>query len=145
MLFGKSGVAWGTGLAGQNESGLRKKERDGRAPAGVFEIGRVFGYDPQLPPGADYPYHQVTEADVWSDDPQSPNYNRHIVIDPKNPPTITRTKECARAISPITGLLRSGIIPIRQFPGQGAQFFSIFGVVLIGRPLAVRRWPKQTW
>ena len=84
--FGKRGVAWGTGLAGQNESGLRKKERDGRAPAGVFEIGKVFGYDAQLPPGADYPYHQVTEADVWSDDPQSPNYNRHIVIDPKNPP-----------------------------------------------------------
>ena len=86
VLFGKNGVAWGTGLAGQNESGLRKKERDGRAPAGVFEIGKVFGYDPQLPPGADYPYHQVTEADIWSDDPRSANYNRHIVIDPKNPP-----------------------------------------------------------
>src|SRR5437667_10634723 len=86
VLFGKNGVAWGTGLAGQNESGLRKKERDGRAPAGVFEIGEVFGYDSNLPPGADYPYRQVTEADVWSDDPRSPNYNRHIVIDPKNPP-----------------------------------------------------------
>src|SRR4029453_5859788 len=36
VLFGKNGVAWGTGLAGQNEPGLRKKERDGRAPAGVF-------------------------------------------------------------------------------------------------------------
>src|SRR4030095_15871269 len=29
VLFGKNGVAWGTGLAGQNESGVRKKERDG--------------------------------------------------------------------------------------------------------------------
>src|SRR2546430_11197295 len=36
VLFGKNGIAWGTGLAGQNEPGLRKKERDGRAPAGVF-------------------------------------------------------------------------------------------------------------
>jgi L,D-peptidoglycan transpeptidase YkuD (ErfK/YbiS/YcfS/YnhG family) len=86
VLFGKNGLAWGTGLAGQNESGLRKKERDGRAPAGIFEIGEVFGYDAHLPPSADYPYHQVTEADIWSDDPRSPNYNRHIVIDPKNPP-----------------------------------------------------------
>jgi L,D-peptidoglycan transpeptidase YkuD (ErfK/YbiS/YcfS/YnhG family) len=86
VLFGKNGVAWGTGLAGQNEPGLRKQERDGRAPAGVFEIGQVFGYAPHLPPGADYPYHQVTEADIWSDDPRSPNYNRHIVIDPKNKP-----------------------------------------------------------
>jgi len=86
VLFGKTGLAWGTGLAGQNEPGLRKKERDGRAPAGVFEIGQVFGYEARLPAGGDYPYHQVTEADIWSDDPRSPNYNRHIVIDPKNPP-----------------------------------------------------------
>ena len=86
VLFGKNGVAWGIGLAGQNEPGLHKTERDGRAPAGVFEIGEVFGYDPKLPSGGDYPYRQVTEADVWSDDPRSPNYNRHIVIDPKNPP-----------------------------------------------------------
>src|SRR4029077_14304804 len=85
VLFGKNGLAWGTGLAGQNEPGLRKKERDGRAPAGVFEIGQIFGYDAHLPPGCDYPCHQVTEADVWSDDPRLPNYNRHIVIDPKNP------------------------------------------------------------
>ncbi|PYL89656.1 MAG: hypothetical protein DMF14_12580 [Verrucomicrobia bacterium] len=27
----------------------------------------------------------MTEADVWSDDPRSPNYNRHVVIDPRNP------------------------------------------------------------
>jgi L,D-peptidoglycan transpeptidase YkuD (ErfK/YbiS/YcfS/YnhG family) len=86
VLFGKNGLAWGIGLAGQNEPGLHKKERDGRAPAGVFAIGKVFGYEAKLPAGGDYPYHQVSEADVWSDDPRSPNYNRHIVIDPKNPP-----------------------------------------------------------
>ncbi|PYJ69378.1 MAG: hypothetical protein DME76_09180, partial [Verrucomicrobia bacterium] len=62
-LFGKNGLAWGIGLAGQSEPGLHKKERDGRAPAGVFEIGQVFGYAPHLPAGVDYPYHQVTEAD----------------------------------------------------------------------------------
>ncbi|HET9418064.1 MAG TPA: L,D-transpeptidase family protein [Chthoniobacterales bacterium] len=86
VLFGKNGLAWGIGLAGQHEAGLHKKERDGRAPAGIFEIGQVFGYDSKLPPGGDYPYHQVTEADIWSDDPRSPNYNRHVVIDPQNPP-----------------------------------------------------------
>src|SRR5215472_4724257 len=48
-LFGKNGLAWGTGMAGQSEPGLRKKERDGRAPAGVFAIGQVFGYDAHLP------------------------------------------------------------------------------------------------
>jgi L,D-peptidoglycan transpeptidase YkuD (ErfK/YbiS/YcfS/YnhG family) len=86
VLFGKNGLAWGTGVAGQGEPGLRKKERDGRAPAGIFRIGKIYTYDAQLPPGGNYPFHQVSEGDIWSDDPRSPSYNRHIVIDPKNPP-----------------------------------------------------------
>lgn len=86
VLFGKNGLAWGIGLAGQDQPGLHKKERDGRAPAGIFRLGDVYTYETALPPGGDYPFHHVTEADIWSDDPRSPNYNRHVVIDPKNPP-----------------------------------------------------------
>jgi L,D-peptidoglycan transpeptidase YkuD (ErfK/YbiS/YcfS/YnhG family) len=87
VLFGKSGVAWGSGLAGQNEPGPQKKERDGRAPAGVFRIGKIYTYDAQLPPGADYPFHQVTRADAWIDDVNSPDYNRFVSIDnPDAPP-----------------------------------------------------------
>jgi L,D-peptidoglycan transpeptidase YkuD (ErfK/YbiS/YcfS/YnhG family) len=87
VLFGKDGVAWGTGLAGQDENGLRKKERDGRAPAGVFRIGKIYTYDPQLPPGSDYPFHQVSVADAWVDDINSPDYNRFVTIDdPAHPP-----------------------------------------------------------
>src|SRR6266849_8700841 len=86
VLFGKKGLAWGSGLAGQGEIGLRKKERDGRAPAGVFRIGKIYTYDAQLPSGADYPFYQVSDRDIWSDDPRSPNYNRYVVIDPRNPP-----------------------------------------------------------
>ena len=87
VLFGKNGLAWGTGLAGQKESGLRKKERDGRAPAGVFRIGKIYTYDAALPGGAKFPFRQVTTADAWIDDPAHPDYNRHVVIpDPENPP-----------------------------------------------------------
>ena len=87
VLFGKDGVAWGTGLAGQRESGLRKKERGGRAPAGVFRIGTIYTYDAKLPEGADYPFHQVTTADAWIDDGMSPDYNRFVTIDdPAHPP-----------------------------------------------------------
>lgn len=87
VLFGKSGLAWGTGLAGQNEDGPRKKERDGRAPAGVFQLGKIYTYDAQLPPGASFPFHKVTTADAWIDDPAHPQYNRHVQIpDPENPP-----------------------------------------------------------
>src|SRR5438046_10484011 len=60
VLFGKNGVAWGTGHAGQNEPGLRQQERDGREPAGDLTISQVYGYDPHLPPGDDDPYHQLT-------------------------------------------------------------------------------------
>ena len=87
VLFGKNGLAWGSGLAGQDESGLRKKERDGRAPAGIFRIGKIYTYDAQLPAGADYPFHQVTKADAWIDDVRSPQYNQFVTIDdPANPP-----------------------------------------------------------
>jgi len=87
VLFGKNGLAWGSGLEGQNENGLRKVERDGRAPAGVFKIGKVYTYDAQLPAGADFPFHQVTTADAWIDDVKHPDYNRFVRIpDPANPP-----------------------------------------------------------
>lgn len=87
VLFGKNGLAWGRGLAGQEENGLRKKERDGRAPAGIFRLGKIYTYDPALPAGADFPFHQVTRADAWIDDPTRPDYNRHVTIDdPNNPP-----------------------------------------------------------
>jgi L,D-peptidoglycan transpeptidase YkuD (ErfK/YbiS/YcfS/YnhG family) len=87
VLFGKKGLAWGRGLAGQDEDGLRKAERDGRAPAGVFRIGQIYTYDPALPEGADFPSHQVTKADAWIDDPKRPDYNRFVTIDdPDHPP-----------------------------------------------------------
>jgi L,D-peptidoglycan transpeptidase YkuD (ErfK/YbiS/YcfS/YnhG family) len=85
-LFGRHGLAWGRGVLGTSEPGLRKTERDGRAPAGVFAIGKIYTYDAALPSGADYPFHTVGKGDAWVDDPKSPNYNRHVVIDPANPP-----------------------------------------------------------
>ena len=70
-----------------NENGLRKTERDGRAPAGVFRIGKIYTYDAQLPSGADFPFHQVTTADAWVDDVKSSDYNRLVTIpDPAKPP-----------------------------------------------------------
>src|SRR3954447_9842037 len=87
VLFGKQGLAWGSGVAGQAEGGLRKTERDGRAPAGIFKIGTIYTYDAQLPAGADFPFHQVTKADAWVDDVKSPDYNRFVTIpDPAKPP-----------------------------------------------------------
>ena len=87
VLFGKNGLAWGRGLVGTEQPGLHKQERDGRAPAGIFAIGKVYTYDAALPKGSDYPFHQVTTADAWVDDPNLPNYNRFLTIpDPEHPP-----------------------------------------------------------
>lgn len=82
VLFGRNGLAWGRGLL-VGKGGSTKREGDGRAPAGVFRIGKVYGDPKTLLEGARYPYHQVTRWDAWVDDPRSPFYNRHVRIDPE--------------------------------------------------------------
>lgn len=87
--YGRSGLAWGRGVLGNDEpGGPRKVERDGRAPAGVFRIGKVYTADAALPSGSDYPFHTITTSDAWVDDPNFPEqYNRFLTIpDPANPP-----------------------------------------------------------
>ncbi|MEI6350522.1 MAG: L,D-transpeptidase family protein [Verrucomicrobiota bacterium] len=86
VLLGKNGLAWGRGVLGTDEPGLHKAERDARAPAGVFQLGQIYTYDRTLPKGARYPFHTVTAADAWVDDPKLPDYNRFVTVDPKNPP-----------------------------------------------------------
>jgi len=87
VLFGKNGLAWGRGVCGTHERGRHKVERDARAPAGVFRLGTIYTYDAALPKGAHYPFHTVTTADAWVDDPTLPEYNRYIAVDLKNPPS----------------------------------------------------------
>ena len=86
VLYGKSGLAWGRGILGTGEPGRQKQERDGRAPAGVFRIGKIYTYDAALPAGASFPYRTVGPGDAWVDDLASPHYNQHVVVDPANPP-----------------------------------------------------------
>lgn len=85
VLYGKNGLAWGRGVHPPQE-GPQKVERDKRAPAGLFQIGTIYTYDRTLPEGATYPFHTITEADAWIDDPTLPEYNRHVVVDASNPP-----------------------------------------------------------
>ncbi len=89
VLYGKGGLAWGRGLLVAPQPGQPvKREGDRKSPAGVFRIGRVFGYAPRLPQGSspEYPYRQVGKWDAWSDDPDNPFYNQHVVVDPNNVP-----------------------------------------------------------
>lgn len=87
VMFGKNGLAWGRGIRGNSEVGLHKEEHDGRAPAGLFNLGTIYTYDPALPEGSKYPFHTVNDRDAWIDDPSLPNYNEHITIpDAGHPP-----------------------------------------------------------
>lgn len=97
VLFGKNGLAWGIGLAGQDEPGPRKTEGDKRAPAGLFALGRIYTDETSLPPGAHYPFHTVTAADCWIEDPALPGYNRHVRVDPANPPPWFKKQQMKQA------------------------------------------------
>jgi len=86
VLYGKSGLVWGRGVYGTDEPGSHKQERDGRAPAGVFRVGKIYTDDATLPAGANFPYRTITLGDAWIDDINHPQYNQHVVVDPKKPP-----------------------------------------------------------
>ena len=86
VLYGKNGLAWGRGVLGQDEQGLKKIERDKRAPAGLFAIGKIYTYDTVLPAGAKYPFHTVGINDAWLDDPKLPLYNQFVTVDPERRP-----------------------------------------------------------
>lgn len=86
VLYGKHGLAWGVGVRGQDEPGLKKQERDGRAPAGLFKIGTIYTYDRALPAGSDFPFHTIGKFDAWPDDPKNPFYNRLVTVDPADVP-----------------------------------------------------------
>lgn len=76
VVVGRNGAAWGIGLNPHVDAGPVKREGDGRSPAGVFEIGAAFGYEPELTTRL---YYRALDADDWCIDlPKSPLYN-HIV------------------------------------------------------------------
>ena len=123
VLYGKRGLAWGSGVHGQEEKGLRKVENDGRSPAGVFRIGTVYTYDSALPAGSDYPFHTVTAADTWIDDVNHPQYNRHVIVDPRNPPpwyAKQRMRPGDFAYRWLVELRHNADPPV---PGQGSAIF----------------------
>lgn len=75
-VMGKNGLA---------ASGA-KKEGDGKTPQGTFGLRRAFGYAPNAL--TKLAYKQVTNEDIWVDDPSSADYNKWIRL-----PTTARSYE----------------------------------------------------
>jgi L,D-peptidoglycan transpeptidase YkuD (ErfK/YbiS/YcfS/YnhG family) len=132
VLFGRNGLAWGSGVRGQDEKGNRKVEKDGRAPAGIFRIGTIYTYDRALPAGSDYPFHTVTAADAWVDDVNHPDYNRHVVVDPRNPPAWFEKQKMRLGDFAYRWLVEIRHNAEPPVPGQGSAIF-----------LHIRRGPQR--
>ena len=84
IVVGRNGLGWGIGLAAASDPNLRvssdpvKKEGDGKSPAGIFDLGTVFGYSAQPLPGLNVPYLALTESIECVDDVNSKYYNRIV-------------------------------------------------------------------
>ena len=76
VVIGRSGAAWGAGLHPSPRQGPVKREGDGRAPAGVFRIGRAFGYAGQA--ATALPYDAMHASHYCIDVNESPLYNRIV-------------------------------------------------------------------
>jgi len=64
------------GYVGKNGVASRKREGDGKTPAGLFLLGTAFGVREK--PETRMSYRPVTKDSYWVDDPQSPDYNRWV-------------------------------------------------------------------
>ncbi|MCW2890388.1 MAG: hypothetical protein JWL58_7250 [Streptosporangiaceae bacterium] len=51
----------------------KKREGDGKTPAGTFNFSFFFGIKPS--PGVKFSYRRIHGYDYWDDDPTSPRYN----------------------------------------------------------------------
>lgn len=78
VMLGRTGLAWGLGRHPQEaDMAPTKREGDGKAPAGVFDLPLLFGEAAELP-GAMLPY-RATDANLLAvDDPASRHYNRLV-------------------------------------------------------------------
>lgn len=76
VTIGRAGCGWGMGLEPVPDDGPRKREGDGRSPAGVFPIGIAFGAEESLDTGLTY--RRMTAHDWCIDMPESPLYNRIV-------------------------------------------------------------------
>lgn len=80
VSLGRAGLAWGRGRQ-PALAGPAKREGDGRAPAGVFPLSALFGYDgpgSALARTAKLPYLVATRDLKCIDDPGSAHYNQIV-------------------------------------------------------------------
>lgn len=122
--LGRGGLAWGRGVfTPPSSSGGQKVEKDGKAPAGLFELGPLHGYASRPPQGATWPYLQVGPWDAWIDDPRLPHYNQHVRVDPSNVPPWFESQRMRLGDAAYKWLLEIRHNTQPALPGHGSAIF----------------------
>lgn len=86
VQLGRSGLAWGAGLHQIPLGQYTKREGDGKAPAGIFELGTAFGYHAK-PDDIKLPYRIARQNDYYVDDVNASDYNQWVELTPEASPT----------------------------------------------------------
>ncbi len=108
VVVGRNGLGWGRGLQHVADiDGPVKKEGDGKAPAGIFYLGAVFGYaEPKKMGRMKMPYLHVDKKSICVDDSDSKYYNHTFDASGVRRPDWTSFENMKRA----DNLYRLGIV-----------------------------------
>jgi D-alanyl-D-alanine dipeptidase len=122
IVVGRTGLAWGFGFAPAAAGEPTKHEGDGKAPAGVFPLGRAFGFAPSAKAvRTRLPYLALVETTECVDDTASAHYN--TIVDRARVPRMDWTSsERMRRID----LYRLGVVVdynARPAVGRGSCIF----------------------
>ena len=118
--LGRNGLGWGLGETAlpHGTSDPVKHEGDGRAPAGIFALGPVFGYAAE--PDTRMPYERATADLICIDDDRSDAYNTIVPIAP------TLRFRSFEWMKRDDGLYRLGVVVRHNagaIPGRGSCIF----------------------
>ena len=108
-------------------SGPRKREGDGRSPAGVFALGTAFGYAAQADTAL--PWQPMQQSSYCMDVPDSPYYNRIVDAERVGAEAVEGSTEPMRLDLHNNGDVRyqQGFVinhNPRNVPGQGSCIFA---------------------
>jgi len=125
VSVGKKGLAWGIGLHDM-QSGIYKKEGDGKAPAGIFTLGSAFGYLTSL--NTHLAYQQMTKSDYCVDVNSSSYYNQIVNAKKSGKSAIAGSTEPMRRDIHLNGdnLYKKGVVINHNLANKRGQGSCIF-------------------
>ena len=122
--LGRDGLVWGLGISPIPAGAKIKSEGDWRAPAGVFHIGGAWGYDAGIRRNPKLFYRQVTTRDLWVEDPASPSYNKHVILDAEPATAWEKKQQMKQDDYPHSlKLFIAHNAPPKVSPGNGSAIF----------------------